>query len=342
MPNRKEHIFENNIEKKHCPTCDSYQTLSDFTKQKSSWDGLCRMCRQCTNEYKRNKRQNDPKYKETERIYNEKYVNSGKRKEVSHERYLKKKDKIIAQCVAYQKKKREDRKLKQQMASDICFKENILKEGACLNCNIIKSLTSNGNCQACVRNETLNKMKDIVYIDINETTTKVCTKCKEEKTIDNFYVHKMKKSIRAECKQCSSKSRKERYKNNREAIIKQTTAYQNEKRKIDPAFKMEKNLRNRLYQAMIHQNAYKCDKTMTLIGCSKSFLKKYIEEKFLNGMVWENYGSMWVIDHIKPCCVFNLEDENDQRKCFHFTNLQPLWKEQNSEKGGKYHFNLPS
>ena len=90
MGNRKEHIIENDIEKKHCPTCDKLKELNEFNKQSSSWDGLGRMCRECTNEYKQNKRKNDPKYNEKDRLYNEKYKSSGRRKEVSASRYIKK------------------------------------------------------------------------------------------------------------------------------------------------------------------------------------------------------------------------------------------------------------
>ena len=53
---RKEHNIENNIEKKHCPTCDSWKALNEYNKQSSSWDNLGRMCRKCYNEYKRKKK----------------------------------------------------------------------------------------------------------------------------------------------------------------------------------------------------------------------------------------------------------------------------------------------
>ena len=74
MPPKKEHKNFDNIEKKHCPTCDDWKILTDFTKQTSSWDKLCRMCRTCMISYKKNKRETNPKYKEKDIIYNEKYV----------------------------------------------------------------------------------------------------------------------------------------------------------------------------------------------------------------------------------------------------------------------------
>ena len=78
----------------------------------------------------------------------------------------------------------------------------------------------------------------------------------------------------------------------------------------------------------------KCNTTMNLTGCDLPFLKGYLEEKFTEGMTWENHGK-WHIAHIKPCCSFNLEDEDEQKKCFHYSNLQPLWARDNLSKGGK-------
>ena len=55
---RKNHIIENNIEKKHCPTCNEWKELIEFNKQSSSWDNLAGMCRKCFTEYRENMRKN--------------------------------------------------------------------------------------------------------------------------------------------------------------------------------------------------------------------------------------------------------------------------------------------
>jgi hypothetical protein len=73
---------------------------------------------------------------------------------------------------------------------------------------------------------------------------------------------------------------------------------------------------------------------MELIGCDVPFLLKYLESKFSNGMTWNNYGK-WHVDHIKPCNSFDLQDIIQQKKCFHYTNLQPLWAYDNLSKGDK-------
>jgi hypothetical protein len=75
-------------------------------------------------------------------------------------------------------------------------------------------------------------------------------------------------------------------------------------------------------------------KTMELVGCTTENVMKHLESKFTEGMTWENYGQ-WHIDHIKPCASFNLEDVEEQKKCFHWTNLQPLWAKDNLVKGAK-------
>ena len=64
-------------------------------------------------------------------------------------------------------------------------------------------------------------------------------------------------------------------------------------------------------------------------------MRKHIEKQFKEGMTWKNQGK-WHIDHIKPCCKFNLLDKEEQKKCFHYTNLQPLWSQENLSKGGNY------
>ena len=74
-----------------------------------------------------------------------------------------------------------------------------------------------------------------------------------------------------------------------------------------------------------------------MLGCSIDELKGYLESKFENGMSWENYGKGgWHIDPIKPCASFDLRSELNQKKCFHYTNLQPLWWEDNLSKGSIY------
>lgn len=176
------------------------------------------------------------------------------------------------------------------------------------------------------------KVKEVI---VDKTEIKKCSICEEDKTLDKFYVAKCKGIVRAECKECSSKSRKKYYLDNKKAINKQTSDYKVQRSKIDPAFKIKRTLRCRLYHALRSQTAQKSNRTLNLIGCNVPYLMGYLEAKFTEGMTWENHGK-WHIDHIKPCSKFNLLDEEEQKKCFHYTNLQPLWGIDNIIKGDKY------
>jgi hypothetical protein len=93
----------------------------------------------------------------------------------------------------------------------------------------------------------------------------------------------------------------------------------------DVYFKIKKRLRTRLYVAITSKGVIRSKKTLDLLGCSIIELKSYLESKFLPTMTWDNYGEYWHIDHVIPCASFNLIDEEEQRKCFHYTNLQPLF-----------------
>lgn len=75
---------------------------------------------------------------------------------------------------------------------------------------------------------------------------------------------------------------------------------------------------------------------MELLGCTIEELRTHLEAQFQEGMTWDNYGrDGWHIDHIKPCSSFDLLKEAEQRECFHYTNLQPLWAKDNLSKGAK-------
>jgi hypothetical protein len=73
-----------------------------------------------------------------------------------------------------------------------------------------------------------------------------------------------------------------------------------------------------------------------LLGCSIEEYKLYLEKQFNSNMNWDNYGSYWDIDHIKPCTLFNLSDPEQQKMCFNYQNTQPLPKIENQRKNRFY------
>lgn len=126
------------------------------------------------------------------------------------------------------------------------------------------------------------------------------------------------------------------YHRNYTKIAKQKLSYSVNKLKTDKAFKLLCNLRNRIKMALRLKNGKKAFSTIELIGCSISDLKQHLESKFQTGMTWDNHGTYgWHIDHIIPCSSFDLTDPEQQKKCFHYTNLQPLWAKDNLYKSDK-------
>ena len=102
----------------------------------------------------------------------------------------------------------------------------------------------------------------------------------------------------------------------------------------DPKWRSIRNLRTRMHNVTKRNTKSEC--SMKLIGCSKEDFIKYIESKFHGEMSWSNYGLKgWHIDHVIPCDSFDLSVPEEQRKCFHYTNLQPLWWIDNIRKRNK-------
>ena len=123
---------------------------------------------------------------------------------------------------------------------------------------------------------------------------------------------------------------------NIEYYSKYNKAYRMYRLKNDPIFKTLETLRNRIRMAILSQSTKKFGKSAELIGCSPKEVAIHLESKFKEGMSWENHGSKgWHIDHIIPCASFDLSDPEEQKKCFHYTNLQPLWWYENMSKGDK-------
>jgi hypothetical protein len=100
-------------------------------------------------------------------------------------------------------------------------------------------------------------------------------------------------------------------------------------------FRLASILRSRLGGALSGEG--KVGSAVADMGCTLSELRTYLESLFKPGMSWENYGrDGWHIDHIRPLASFDLEDPEQFRQACHYTNLQPLWAEENFSKGCRY------
>lgn len=129
-------------------------------------------------------------------------------------------------------------------------------------------------------------------------------------------------------------SSKNYYENNKDKIRNYQNEYEKKRKTEDKNYRLRINLRARIREAIKNNGTKKSYSTIELMGCDIAFLKEYLQQQFKTGMSWENYGE-WEIDHIIPCAAFDLKDEMQQKECFHYSNLQPLWKNENRMKGAK-------
>lgn len=110
-------------------------------------------------------------------------------------------------------------------------------------------------------------------------------------------------------------------------------AWRKKKYGTDENFRILTNYRTRIGKALRGIN--KSARTLGLIGCPIKELWEHLEKQFKPGMRRGNYGIEWEVDHILPCANFDLTDPEQQKKCFHYSNLQPLWRSDNRSKGSK-------
>lgn len=133
-------------------------------------------------------------------------------------------------------------------------------------------------------------------------------------------------------KERALKRAREYKKENRDKINRQIK----NRRQKDAEKRISDNLRAYILKSLKRKSVKKTTKTFKLIGCDSICLKNHIESLWKNGMSWKNYGYYgWHIDHIRPCSSFNLKNIKEQKECFNYLNLQPLWRKDHLLKSGK-------
>lgn len=194
---------------------------------------------------------------------------------------------------------------------------------------------------------------------------KTCVTCSSDKDELQFEARKDTGKLRGQCHACAS-VRKLRYReNNAEASLasaRETArrrrqelpeqvrkarrdsnrrnrpsirSYIRGKYKTDPSFRVACSLRSRIRHALLGTVAKQAS-TQSLLGCPLIWLEIHLGSLFRPGMAWENYGPVWHIDHRRPCASFDLTLPHQQRECFHWTNLQPLFAKENFQKKDSY------
>ena len=154
----------------------------------------------------------------------------------------------------------------------------------------------------------------------------------KKRSLKYYYVNVDKIRLkRSKEKDLKAEYNKKWRKKNRALNRKQHNAYIKMKMRTDPNYRIAHYIRNRIC-TLLKKNKF--EKSVYMLGCSIEELRKYLESKFKIGMSWDNHGK-WHIDHIRPCASFDLTDSEQQKQCFHYTNLQPLWAKDNLSKGSK-------
>ena len=190
---------------------------------------------------------------------------------------------------------------------------------------------------------------------------KTCTGCGETKSLEEYHKQKVGKYGRcARCKVCKNayqktyqktydqsearkaykkaynqseagKAAQKKYRES-EAGKAKRKATRNNRRQTDPVYKLQCNLRSGFCQ-WIKGNKKTC-RTEQYVGCTYKELLDHLESQFEEGMTWENQGE-WQIDHFKAQSCFDPTIEEEAFKCWHYTNLQPMWAPENNEYSNK-------
>ena len=120
--------------------------------------------------------------------------------------------------------------------------------------------------------------------------------------------------------------------NNREKYLNSVRESTRKRKLIDPGFRVQCNLRNRLKELMATCKRGGSTRISELVGCTTQQLARHLESKFKRGMTWANYGTHWHVDHVLPCSSFDHTDPKQRAQCWHWTNLEPLESKKNLEK----------
>ncbi|HXC04422.1 MAG TPA: hypothetical protein VNZ86_06695 [Bacteroidia bacterium] len=128
---------------------------------------------------------------------------------------------------------------------------------------------------------------------------------------------------------------KEYIKNNKEAFRSYQNKWRLDKYNNDPSFRLRCLLSNRLRRFLKTLNGSRDSHMVDVVGCSWGELRIHIENQFTEGMSWSAMGRIH-IDHIRPCVSFDLSDPEQQKLCFNYRNLRPMWNVDNQKKGAKY------
>ena len=200
--------------------------------------------------------------------------------------------------------------------------------------------------------------KEITYFGLNKKTKSgyksTCNECrkleskiyrekypeKRKKTLEVYYQNNKEKELlrfkkyREENKEKRKQTCRLYVENNKDKVNEYSRLWKKYERLKNPKYKIISNIRERTKDYLNYKGDNPNKTIKDVIGCEPYFLKEYLENKFTEGMSWDNYGFYgWHIDHIIP--LSSAKNEEEIYKLCHYTNLQPLWSTENLKKGSK-------
>lgn len=193
---------------------------------------------------------------------------------------------------------------------------------------------------------------------------KKCGRCKEDLEVQNFVKDRSRgDGLSTICKKCdkemsdiyrlnnkdkiSTYNKTPKKKESRERAVAKMLEkdpdyfrkYRRKRYATEPHYKLAMRCRGQILDAL-RGKAAKSKRSFELIGCTVPELKAHLESQFAPTMEWSNHGTTWHIDHRQPVSSFDLTDPNQQKLCFHYTNLQPLFTTTRVIDGIEYVGNL--
>lgn len=137
-----------------------------------------------------------------------------------------------------------------------------------------------------------------------------------------------------EFKELLNRRLRERRKKDGGKTTRREREWRRHKRNTDVQFKLQVNLRKRLYMAV--KNNAKSGSAVRMLGCSIEFLKMHLESQFDEQMSWSNWSpNGWHIDHVFPLNSANLQDSIECAAVLNWQNLRPAWGKENTSKGAR-------
>lgn len=162
---------------------------------------------------------------------------------------------------------------------------------------------------------------------------KKCSGCGVLKSKTEFHKNKRRKDgLQNYCKACKKVADRKSNQKHKDRVRERKRKYHKMKMETDSLYVTMKRCRRRTAKAFEVSYWTKTSTTKELLGADYEVVHKHIEDQFVDGMCWEN-RHLFHIDHIIPLASAKTEEE--LIKLCHYTNLQPLWQEDNLKKGDK-------